>query len=92
MAEELGVSQKHLIARFHKQVGLTPKSLLRVFRFQKVIQELEEKGKVDWLQIVTDCGYYDQAHFIRDFYAFSGIRPGLYKNSRGEYTNYLPVE
>jgi AraC-like DNA-binding protein len=91
MAEELGVSQKHLIARFHKQVGLTPKSLLRVFRFQKVIQELEEKGKVDWLQIVTDCGYYDQAHFIRDFYAFSGIRPGLYKNSRGEYTNYLPV-
>lgn len=91
MAEALKMSQKHLIGRFNKQVGLTPKALLRIYRFQKVIRELEEKGKMDWLQIVADCGYYDQAHFIRDFYAFSGIRPGLYKDARGEYINYLPV-
>lgn len=92
MAEKMKVSQKHLITLFDRQVGLTPKALLRIYRFQKVIMQLEKDGKVDWMQVVTDCGYYDQAHFIRDFYTFSGIRPGIYPHHKGEYVNYLPVK
>jgi len=91
LAEKTGVTQKHLISLFHKQVGLGPKALSRIFRFQKVIMELEKNKKADWMQIAVDCGYYDQAHFIRDFYAFSGIRPSAYPEQKGDYVNYIPI-
>ncbi len=91
-AEKAGISQKHLIHLFDKYVGLTPKALSRVLRFQQVLQQIEKNSTIDWLQIVADCGYYDQSHFVKDFYAFSGINPGEYPDARGEYLNYLPIK
>lgn len=92
LAEKMKISQKHLISLFDKQVGLTPKALARIFRFQKAIVELENKKEIDWMQIATDCGYYDQAHFIKDFYEFSGINPSSYPSQKGDYMNYIPVQ
>lgn len=86
-----GCTQKHLISLFNKRVGLTPKSLLRIFRFQKVIQSIEKEKEIDWMQIATDCGYYDHAHFAKDFYNFSGINPSKYNSSKGDNVNYLPI-
>ena len=91
LAETAGISQKHLISLFDRHVGLTPKALTRIFRFQQVIQQVEEQETIDWLQIATDCGYYDQSHFVKDFYTFSGINPSQYPEARGEYLNYIPV-
>lgn len=92
LAKRAGVSQKHLISLFDKYVGLTPKYLARIFRFQKVLLQIEEQKKIEWVQITYDCGYYDQAHFIKDFYAFSGINPSQYITVKGEYLNYIPVK
>lgn len=92
LARQLGISQKHLITLFNKQVGLTPKALVRIFRFQQVIQLLEKNEPIDWQQIALDCGYYDQAHFAKDFYDFSGIRPSTYPAQKGEYMNFVPVQ
>ena len=92
LADKMNISQKHLITLFNKQVGLNPKALIRIFRFQKVILELEKQNKIDWMQVSTDCGYYDQAHFIKDFYNFSGIKPSGYNDKKGEYLNYIPVQ
>src|SRR3989344_4321674 len=90
LAQKAGISQKHLINLFDKKVGLTPKALARIFRFQKVIQKIEETKKIDWTELAYECGYYDQSHFIKDFYAFCGIKPSDYPNQRGEFLNYLP--
>lgn len=92
LAEKAGISQKHLISLFEKKVGLTPKVLSRIFRFQQVIRKIEENGSIDWMDIALECGYYDQAHFIKDFSEFSGINPTKYPDLRGEYLNYLPVK
>jgi AraC-like DNA-binding protein len=92
LAAKAGVSTKHLISLFDKQVGLTPKYLARIFRFQKVLRQIEQQQKIEWLQITHDCGYYDQAHFIKDFYAFSGINPSTYITVKGEFLNYIPVK
>jgi AraC-like DNA-binding protein len=92
VAKTTGISQKHLISLFDKYIGLTPKALSRIFRFQKVLLQIEQHKKIEWLQITYDCGYYDQAHFIKDFCNFSGINPSEYLTQKGEYLNYIPVK
>jgi AraC-like DNA-binding protein len=87
----LGYSQKHFIALFKQQVGVTPKSYLKIMRFQKAIAEIEACGEVDWTGISLDCGFYDQAHFINDFKFFSGFTPEEYLQRKSDLLNYVPV-
>ena len=91
LAAKTGFTQKHLINLFRKYVGLTPKQFARIARFQKVITELEQHQSVEWTSLAYDCGYFDQAHFIKEFQAFSGINPSAYLVQRGIYRNYLPI-
>jgi AraC-like DNA-binding protein len=86
-----GYSHKHLVNLFRQQVGLTPKELLRVLRFQHTVHSIETQPGLRWSQLAADCGFYDQAHLIQEFRAFSGFTPGEYFAHRGEYLNYLPV-
>lgn len=75
LARELGWSHKRLIARFREQVGLTPKRYARLLRFGLVVDVLRSRDEVDWADVALSCGYYDQAHFNRDFRAFAGTTP-----------------
>lgn len=85
LSDELNISQKHLIDRFHHHVGLAPKTLLRVHRFERALEGLNATGEIALEQIALACGYFDQAHFNRDFAAFSGINPTAYANTRRAY-------
>ena len=91
VAKKTGYSQKHLIRLFKQHIGLTPKSFLKVLRFQKAIQEIEIKKSIHWSDIAYDCGYYDQTHFIEDFKSFSGFTPTQYLQSKNENTNWVPL-
>ncbi|MBN9691023.1 MAG: helix-turn-helix transcriptional regulator [Verrucomicrobia bacterium] len=90
VAREVGVSHKHFIARFEAEVGVTPKRFCRIRRFQGVLAAIGRKASVDWADLACACGYYDQAHFIQEFRAFSGINPSTYLRERGEYVGYVP--
>lgn len=91
LSNRTGVTQKHLINLFKKYVGLTPKMFSRVNKFQKVIQLIQEGQKIDWAMLAYECGYFDQAHFIKEFRSFSGINPVSYLEKRGPFLNYLPI-
>jgi len=91
LVQKAGYSHKHLISLFRKYAGITPKELMKVMRFQKVIFEIEKNAMVDWTRLALDCGYYDQAHFIKEFRQFSGFNPGQYLVHRGDLPNYIPV-
>lgn len=76
LAARLGVSSRQLERRFKARVGLSPKRFARIQRFQNVFQTIGEDG-AGWVDAAIACGYYDQAHLIRDFRDFSGEAPSV---------------
>lgn len=78
IADEVGWSHKHLIARFTQQVGLTPKTAARLVRLDRVLARVRAGRMARWDQVAAEGGYADQAHLIRDFRAFTGITPTDY--------------
>lgn len=92
LAEDLGMSHRRFIDQFRRRVGLAPKKFCRIQRFQRALAEIEACRKLEWTGVAADAGYYDQAHFINDFTAFSGLNPTAYLSQRGEYLNFVPVD
>lgn len=75
LAHDAGCSRKHIAGLFRDRVGLAPKTLARVHRFQNALARISDRGEVDWSELANDCGYYDQAHLIHDFRQFAGLTP-----------------
>jgi AraC-like DNA-binding protein len=90
VTERLGLSPRQLIRLFGEQVGLTPKLFCRVQRFQQVLRLVKGHNSVPWADVALSCGYYDQAHFINDFQAFSGLNPTAYLRERTAHLNHVP--
>ena len=75
LAAELGCSRKHLVAQFRDQIGLPPKRLARIIRFDRALDRLTRQPGRGLAGIAQDCGYADQAHLNRDFRQFAGGSP-----------------
>ncbi len=60
-----------------ERIGLSPKVFARLVRFSKAYRLRENFPQASWTSIAYECGYFDQAHFIRDFKEFAGVAPGI---------------
>ena len=76
LAHAAGISTRQLERRFLHEVGLNPKMLGRILRFQQVFQAVERCDGA-WALIALECGYYDQAHLIRDCNQFAQQTPAV---------------
>ena len=82
LAREMGCSRKYLATRFREHVGLPPQSVARVLRFERAVRLLSAGAPARWTDVALGCGWYDQAHFIRDFRRFAGATPGEWARAR----------
>ncbi len=82
LARDLDISRKHLSVRFREAFGLPPRTVARLLRFRRVIDGLAAEQAPRWSELAVDCGYYDQAHLIRDFHQFAGMSPRAFMRSR----------
>jgi AraC-like DNA-binding protein len=78
LADEVGWSRRHLVAKFRQQIGLAPKTMARIVRFEELLGRLRTAQPGRWARIADECGYYDQAHMNRDFREFAGTTPTDY--------------
>jgi AraC-like DNA-binding protein len=72
LATELGWSRKRLVAQFRDHVGLPPKAVAKLLRFERA---RELAGTMPWAELAVECGYYDQSHLSNDFRAVTGRTP-----------------
>ena len=74
LSSKIGWSDRHFARQFAREIGTTPKAFARVLRFGSAVRLLTQRS--DCLtDIALDCGYYDQAHFTRDFRELAGVTP-----------------
>jgi AraC-like DNA-binding protein len=78
LAGAAGVSGNHLAAQFRSHVGVTPKRVARIYRFARLIVSVDALRPVDWPGLAHAAGYFDQAHFSREFKDFTGHTPTEY--------------
>jgi AraC-like DNA-binding protein len=75
VADELGVSERHLRRVFREAVGVSPKAFAKLARFHRALSVARADAQANWASIATAVGYYDQAHLIADFRLIAGATP-----------------
>lgn len=86
VAEQLGVSGRHLRRAFVESVGVGPKDFARSVRLRRALRlaGAEAGTSTNWGRIAVTAGYYDQAHLIAEFREMVGVTPGVYARRRLE--------
>ena len=79
IARRHAVSTRTLQRLFRRHVGVGPKWVLRRYRLQEAAEQLAAGERSDWTRLALDLGYFDHAHFIRDFRAVVGRSPAEYE-------------
>jgi len=77
-----GYSKRYLDFLFQRHVGISPKALAGILRFQKFYKEWAAQPSPDFFKADLHAHYYDQSHFIREFRRFSGMTPGDLRRMR----------
>lgn len=86
LGAETGADYKRIERSFAKILGVSPKFYARVLRYQKAAEGLLRTPEAySWL----DAGYSDQAHFIREFSAFTGLSPARFIKGAQDIARWL---
>ncbi len=88
LARDLSLSTRQFERRFQTAVGLPPKLFSKIQRFSKVFRVLEHQSR-NWVDTALACGYYDQAHLIRDCKRFSGTTPARLLAEDGDLARHF---
>jgi AraC-like DNA-binding protein len=89
IAGEVGLSRRQLRRLFQERIGITPKSLGRLGRFQRALRALDGNPRNSLASVATTAGYFDQAHLCRDFRLFAGTSPAGYRREVRELTRHF---
>lgn len=83
LANELYISRDAFEKRFRKNIGTSPRLFASIVRLRSVIDNYPKASSLT--DAAYNAGYFDQAHFIKDFKAFSGLTPGAYFKSAARW-------
>jgi len=78
VASDVGWSTRHLEHRFRGEFGITPKSAVRLTRFERSVEAVRDprRGLAD---VAADCGYADQSHLAREWRDLAGLPPSRWR-------------
>lgn len=91
LTRQTSVTNRYLQQIFEERVGVSPKLLLRIIRFQRTFQHLA-RPENSLTDVAYAGGYYDQSHFIRDFKTFAGVPPSVYRREPAPINTFCLAE
>ena len=83
VVERLGLNKRSLQRLFSQYIGVSPKWVIKRYRLHEAAEELASGQPTDFSNMAVDLGYFDQAHFIKDFKSIVGKSPAEYARSVG---------
>jgi AraC-like DNA-binding protein len=89
LADHCHASVRQLERRFQQATGVTPKFFARTLRFEQAQRQLMFHPETALTQLALQCGYFDQAHFIKEFRAFTGKTPSEYMDEMRQLQEML---
>lgn len=89
IAAHAGASARQVDRWFARHVGIPPKTVGRILRFQGALRALMRDPGCPLSDVAADAGYFDQAHFVRDFRRMTG---GVPRGYRGYYPPAGPAD
>lgn len=92
LSEKFHIGKRHLERKFLSTVGLSQKLFSRIIRFNKALQLIENKDFSTFTSVAHQGGFYDQAHFIRDFKEITGLNPKQYFSENLEMVKFFHLE
>jgi AraC-like DNA-binding protein len=89
LADYCHASVRQLQRGFRRAVGASPKFFARTLRFEQAQRCLMFDPETDLTGLAYQCGYFDQAHFIKEFRAFTGQTPSEYARQMRQLQDVL---
>ena len=97
VATRVELTRRHLERRFDATVGISPKRLARIVRFQRALRMLQARPErpdlrapaVTGVATAIECGYADQPHFIREFAELAGCSPAAHLLRHAEMSGFF---
>lgn len=81
-ARRHAMSERTLQRLFRRYVGVGPKWVLRRARLHDAVDRIDSGRVTDLASLALELGWFDQAHFTRDFTALVGQSPAAYAARR----------
>jgi AraC-like DNA-binding protein len=75
IADEMGLSRRHLSQLVRAELGVAPKTAARILRFGKARRYLRASRTASLADTAVICGYYDQSHLANDWKQLAGCTP-----------------
>ena len=89
LCKETGMSERSMQRYFMNYIGVSPKSFMRIARFNAVTKLIEQDKPVSWQDILAETGYFDPAHFTHDFKSITGKTPSEYYKGKTFYEKFF---
>jgi AraC-like DNA-binding protein len=78
LSARCGFTRQHLARKFRDCLGVSPKMLCRMARFQAAMTRMAAAPTGDWAAAALELGYFDQSHLIAEFKEFTGFTPAAF--------------
>jgi len=89
LAKDCNISNRYLQKIFVERIGFSPKFFIRTVRFQYTLHQLSKCHTGSLTALTYQAGYYDQAHFIREFKEFTGFAPSQFQLANYPINQYF---
>ena len=86
LALRTGLTKRALQRLFNQYVGIGPKWMINRYRLHEAVAKMQAGIPIVWTELALELGYFDQAHFIRDFRKMIGRSPAEYARDQGKST------